>query len=342
MNPKTSTSGLDRFRLVGALLVVAIHTSPLTCLSAEADFFLTRVLARVAVPFFLMVTGQFVLPRILEPGVRAGRRLLRYLVRTGMLYMACILLYLPLGIYAGHYKELTAGRVLQMLVWDGTFYHLWYFPACMLGMALLYLLSRRLGLRSMTLICGALYLLGLSGDSYYGLTQYLPPLRSLCDMGFQVWSYTRNGLFLAPLFLLMGMQIGRLGWTRASSPALTAGLTLSLLGMTGEAFLLRYLESLRHDSMYLLLVPVMYCLYGLLLRPNCPPCPRLRQISTLVYILHPAVIVAVRICARLPHLLPLMEQSLLHYLAVCLLSLAAAWLLSGLKDMLSERRNPTI
>ncbi|MDE6516583.1 MAG: membrane bound serine racemase VanT, partial [Acetatifactor sp.] len=83
-------------------------------------------------------------------------------------------------------------------------------------------------------------------------------------------------------------------------------------------------------------------LYGLLLRPNCPPCPRLRQISTLVYILHPAVIVAVRICARLPHLLPLMEQSLLHYLAVCLLSLAAAWLLSGLKDMLSERRNPTI
>ncbi len=367
MNPKTSTGGLDRFRLVGALLVVAIHTSPLTCLSAEADFFLTRILARVAVPFFLMVTGQFVLPRILEPGVHARRRLLRYLVRTGMLYLACILLYLPLGIYAGHYRELTAGKVLQMLVWDGTFYHLWYFPACMLGMALLYLLSRRLDLRSMTLVCGALYLLGLSGDSYYGLTQYLPPLRSLCDLGFQVWSYTRNGLFLAPLFLLMGMQMGRLKrespyshentpsekhsqnrqsvharWARAGSPALAAGLTLSLLGMTGEAFLLRYLESLRHDSMYLLLVPVMYCLYGLLLRPGCPPCPRLRRISTLVYILHPAVIVAVRICARLPHLLPLMEQSLLHYLAVCLLSLAAAWLLSGLKYMRPERLNSNV
>ena len=364
MNPKTNTGGLDRFRLVGALLVVAIHTSPLTYLSAEADFFLTRILARVAVPFFLMVTGQFVLPRILESGVRSKRRLLRYLVRTGMLYLACILLYLPLGIYAGHYKELTAVKVLQMLVWDGTFYHLWYFPACMLGMALLYLLSRRLKLRSITLVCGALYLLGLSGDSYYGLTQYLPPLRGLCDLGFQVWSYTRNGLFLAPLFLLMGMQMdglqreslysgentlpeersqnrpsALLSWTHASFPALGAGLALSLLGMTGEAFLLRYLESLRHDSMYLLLVPVMYCLYGLLLRLSCPPCPRLRRISTLVYILHPAIIVAVRICARLPHLLPLMEQSLLHYLAVCLLSLAAAWLLSGLKDIRLERRN---
>lgn len=396
MNQATNTGGLDKFRLAGALLVVAIHTSPLTCISAEADFFLTRILARVAVPFFLMVTGQFVLPRILEPGVRAGRRLLRYLARTGMLYLACILLYLPLGIYAGHYKELTAAKVLRMLVWDGTFYHLWYFPAGMLGMTLLYLLSRRLGLRTMTLVCGTLYLLGVSGDSYYGLTQYLPPLRSLCDLGFHVWSYTRNGLFLAPLFLLMGALMGGLqqknpcankntdpgqnpqnqfsalssrasageaalavkstpalagapaaksasALTGAPAPksasVLTAGLVLSLLGMSGEAFLLRYLESLRHDSMYLLLVPVMYCLYGLLLCSNCPPCPRLRRISTLIYILHPAVIVAVRICARLPHMLPLMEQSLLHYVAVCLLSLAAAWLLTGLRDIKIKRND---
>lgn len=382
MNQSTNTGGLDKFRLAGALLVVAIHTSPLTCISAEADFFLTRILARVAVPFFLMVTGQFVLPRILEPGVRAGRRLLRYLARAGILYLACILLYLPLGIYAGHYKELTAAKVLRMLVWDGTFYHLWYFPAGMLGMTLLYLLSRRLGLRTLTLACGALYLLGLSGDSYYGLTQYLPPLRSLCDLGFHVWSYTRNGLFLAPLFLLMGALMGGLQRknlcankntdpgqnpqnpfstlsSRASTgeappaaksasaltgapaakstSALAAGLVLSLLGMSGEAFLLRYLESLRHDSMYILLVPVMYFLYGLLLCSNCPPCPRLRRISTLIYILHPAVIVAVRICARLPHMLPLMEQSLLHYAAVCLLSLAAAWLLTGLRDIKIKR-----
>ena len=48
---------LDRFRLIAALLVIAIHTSPLASFSGEADFFLTRVLARIAVPFFLMVTG---------------------------------------------------------------------------------------------------------------------------------------------------------------------------------------------------------------------------------------------------------------------------------------------
>ena len=38
MKSTDKTGGLDRFRLVGALLVVAIHTSPLTFISAEADF----------------------------------------------------------------------------------------------------------------------------------------------------------------------------------------------------------------------------------------------------------------------------------------------------------------
>lgn len=358
MKSTDKTGGLDRFRLVGALLVVAIHTSPLTFISAEADFFLTRILARVAVPFFLMVTGQFVLPRILQPGPRARRRLFRYLARTGIFYLACILLYLPLGIYAGHYKDLTLPKFLQLLIWDGTFYHLWYFPACMLGMTLLYLLSRRLGVRAIMAICSILYLLGLSGDSYYGLTAYLPPLRSLCDLGFRVWSYTRNGLFLAPLFLMMGAYMGELhgqnshseqsapadeaaGNRHLATPLLAAGLVLTLLGMTGEAFGLRCLESLRHDSMYLLLVPVMYCLYGLLLSCPCTACPRLRRISTLVYILHPAVIIAVRICARLPHMLPLMEHSLIHYLAVCTGSLAAAWLLTTLGNYCRQRRTHT-
>ena len=40
--------GLDRFRLAAALLVAAIHTSPLLSLNGTADFLLTRVAARVA------------------------------------------------------------------------------------------------------------------------------------------------------------------------------------------------------------------------------------------------------------------------------------------------------
>lgn len=64
MEQKQRFGGLDRFKFIAAFFVVAIHTSPLSSFSANADFLLTRVLARTAVPFFLMVTGYFLLPNI--------------------------------------------------------------------------------------------------------------------------------------------------------------------------------------------------------------------------------------------------------------------------------------
>ena len=82
---------LDRFRLAAAVLVAAIHTSPLTTYTALGDFYLTRVLGRVAVPFFLMATGQFTLLPLLQPG--GARRLPRFLRKTGLLYGACMWLF---------------------------------------------------------------------------------------------------------------------------------------------------------------------------------------------------------------------------------------------------------
>ena len=56
---KKRPAALDGFRMFAALLVVCIHTSPLASLNADADFWLTRVLARVGVPFFFLVSGYF-------------------------------------------------------------------------------------------------------------------------------------------------------------------------------------------------------------------------------------------------------------------------------------------
>lgn len=50
---------LDWARIGAVMLVVANHTSPLIGISEMADFWLTRIVARLAVPFFLMITGYF-------------------------------------------------------------------------------------------------------------------------------------------------------------------------------------------------------------------------------------------------------------------------------------------
>ena len=99
MNAKRDYRGVDLFRIAAAFLVVAIHTSPLATYSETADFILTREIARVAVPFFFMTTGFFVLD--------SRGRTRSFLKKTALLYAAALLLYLPVNVYAGHLDGLT-------------------------------------------------------------------------------------------------------------------------------------------------------------------------------------------------------------------------------------------
>ena len=363
MSAKENSGGLDVFRLLAAFLVVAIHTSPLASFSGEADFFLTRVLARLAVPFFFMVTGQLILSGLLSapaevaaavpggsrsiPRVRQEKTrgsgfssIRKYICKVLLLYGVSILLYLPIGIYAGHYRRLTLSSLLRMLIFDGTFYHLWYFPALLLGILLLCLLRRFFSLKICTAAAAVLYLIGLSGDSYWGLTARIPALSSAYAWGFHFFSYTRNGLFFAPLFLLMGTRLTQ--GAKRKNPVKDAALfALSFLLMTAEGFALQHFNLQRHDSMYLLLPVCMYFLYRLLLSWKLPPLKNLRTVSTWIYILHPAVIVAVRgISKLLPGGKILTENSLLHYLSVCILSLLAALLITAILRRATRGGNP--
>ena len=99
MSARRDVPVLDRFRLLAAFLAVCNHTAPLAGLAPEADFWLTRVLARIAVPFFLMVSGYF----LSRDGWRGTGRFLK---RTLTLYAAAVLLYLPLNWYNGGFSPL--------------------------------------------------------------------------------------------------------------------------------------------------------------------------------------------------------------------------------------------
>ncbi len=329
MNENQRCGGLDIFRIIAALLVIAIHTSPLSTFSGSADFFCARMLARLAVPFFLMVTGQFILSDYLSGAQKSAAPIWKYLKKTLLLYGIAILLYLPIGIYAGLYNAFDLTSAFRMLLFDGPFYHLWYFPALILGLLLLYPMLRFCSLRTSTVIVSALYLIGLMGDSYWGLISNIPGLSTVYEWGFQLFTYTRNGLFLAPLFLLMGAAIGMK--PRSRKPILNAAaFAFTFLLMTAEGFLLHHLNLQRHDSMYLALPICVFFLYRLLLTWDFRPLKKLRSVSAWMYLLHPAVIVAVRGAAKVFHATSLLVgNSLIHYTAVCGCSAFAAFVITA-------------
>lgn len=312
---KKSFAALDAFRLIAALLVVAIHTSPLASLSPDADFLLTRVAGRLAVPFFFMVTGCFLLN---DGGVR------RFLGRTARLYALSIALYLPLNFYAG---GMSAIEWLRGLLIEGTFYHLWYLPAALLAVPAAFFL-RKLRPWLGFALAGALYLIGLGGDSWHGVVCRAPAVAAFYDSLLAALPHTRA--LMAPLFLLLGAQLPRaLDALRARTghlTALCAACFAALLAIMGaEALWLRALGAPRHDSMTLALPLCAAFLFLTLLSLNGARCRAASEMSTAVYILHPWCIVLVRGFAKLTGTQAVwIGNSLAHFLLTAALSLALA------------------
>lgn len=343
MTTKHFYPAIDRFKLLAAFLVIAIHTSPLTSLSPEADYILARVLARIAVPFFFMVTGYFVLPKALEDNSYACS----YLKRIGLIYLISMALYLPVGIYAGHFKGAGIVSILKMIFLDGTFYHLWYLPALILGFGLMVLLLRLLPVPAVSVVCGLLYLVGLFGDSYFGFIPEGSFVSTVYTGLFHVFEYTRNGLFYTPVFLLLGYLMVE----HRPSFALSLGaLGFSFGFLLGEGILLKLLDTQRHDSMYLFLLPVMYFLFSALLedsaeeRPACPsgslPSGIMpKNLPLLIYLLHPLFIILVRGGAKITKLSIFVDNSLVHFLAVTVSTFVGAWILTKLFALIPKKND---
>lgn len=304
---------LDLFRLLAAVMVMAIHTAPLESVNSELDYIFGIIIPRVAVPFFFMVSGQFTdFSRFFA--VR------KQLLKLSIMYGISILIYIPLGIYGGYYEKLTPVSVLKMLLFDGSYYHLWYFPACILGLIIVYLLKRFLPKKAAVIAAALLYIIALFGDNYFGIAERIPLVSEMYGALFTIFSFTRNGLFFAPLFLLMGNELGT-DRRSESRPKLLAGMLFSLALMIAEGMTLRHFGIPRHNSMLIFLVPVMIFLYRLLLSFPAPPRTFARSVSAWAYILHPAVIAVLHGAIKT---VPLLGNSAVFFVLIVMLSFAAA------------------
>lgn len=323
-------AGIDGFRLLASVMVIAIHTAPLAGLSGNLDFILTYCLGRVAVPFFLMTTGYFMLGAWKLSGCTEDEKVIRSMKKALFLYAAAFVFYLPVNFYTGVVPK-SAGRFLQMIIFDGGFYHLWYFPAVILGCIIIVALMKRFSVQAVFAIAVLLYVIGAGGDIYYGVVNRIPVLEHLYKMIFTVSSYTRNGVFYAPVFLTLGMMMrdntGEDGKrkTHKGMTGLVIGLSVSLLLMFAEGYFTYSHNLQRHNSMYLCLIPVMYFLFRLLLLVTGKAPGWARNVSMLVYIIHPAVRIGLRGAAGAAGVTGLLEtNTLVQFLCVAVISFAAA------------------
>lgn len=297
--------GIDTARFIASLFVVMIHIDPFI---EPLNFVMTRIFGRLAVPFFMMTTGYFLYRR--EPEGRWLKTVLHLL----KLYAFATLLYFPLMIYSGQLS--SPGMFLQDLFWNGTFYHLWYFPAMIIGLVIVEGLRRYAPEKLAWFVVILLYLIGLGGDSY-GQWFISTPFYA----GLGSWmAYTRNGLFFAPLMIMLGAH--------ASKCCLKPLGMLLLFGLySGEMMLIHQNGWAVHDAMTLFLPLMSLALFQWLLKQSSKRHLLLANLSMWIYLLHPWLIVIVRGMASLSGLLILKENALILYLLTVVGSLGAGWLI---------------
>ena len=308
-------------------MIVAIHTSPLSSFSETGNFIFTRIVSRVAVPFFFMTSGFFLISRY----TCNAEKLEAFIKKTTLIYGVAILLYIPINVYNGYFKmDNLLPNIIKDIVFDGTLYHLWYLPASIIGAAIAWYLVKKLNYPKALMVASVLYLIGLFGDSYYGITEKISCLNSLYTYIFQVTDYTRNGIFFAPIFFILG------GFIADNRPQITfgksfLGFAISLALMLGEAMILHHFDLQRHDSMYVFLLPCMYFLFNVILHFKGKRLVSLRTASLIIYIIHPMMIVVIRLFSKLLHIQKLfVENSIVHYFAVCLTSVVFSVVLTAM------------
>lgn len=324
---------VDIFRIIAAILVVAIHTFPLQSIDPALDFYLTKGVGRIAVPFFFMTTAYFY---FLKP---TKQRLIKILKQYSLIYFIAIVIYFPLNLYNLCFLQNNLLlEALKAIIFDGTFYHLWYLPATIIGLIIMAILHKYVSSKTSLVVVTILYLIGLGGDSYFGLVTSFPGIRDFYYIIFSFCDYTRNGIFMAPMFLWLGKYLANY-----KSPICNrykvAGLLVSMALMLIEISKLKELSWPRHDAMYLTMPIVMFFLYLNLIKITGRRIVICKDLALLIYVIHPWMIVIVRLVSKLIHFDALIYHSLVHFAAVTFVTILISLMLLKIRRYCNERKN---
>lgn len=285
---KRAYYSLDLFKYISALLVVAIHVNPFSDLSETFNAYFIADVARLAVPFFFACSAflHFQKRKSLNQV-----NLIRYEKRIGLLYLVWSVIYLPYILYSIFSADsLWIGfiREVRDFFFTGSYYHLWFLPALMFGMFLLYEMIRRLSFSISALICLILYLVGYLINIFGALWLNVPLLNLIYNMYIGIFSTARNGLFFAPVFLLIGYLLANT--RRMNMKAAMLGFIFSYILLIAEVYLYMKLGLYNDLScMFLSLIPLTYFLMTVLLNLKLKRRPiyaELRKESTIIYTSH--------------------------------------------------------
>ena len=268
MEERIQYNGIDVIKFIMAVFVVVLHTHPLEGISELLNFLLSDVIGRAAVPFFFAVTG-FLLEQKMT-GARGQTRevVCGYVRRILGLYVIWTLIYLPIIVW----DKLIDGQgslqhgiftMLRDFLFAGSYAHLWYLPAAVVGVLLTAVLTKYTKERNAAALLLLLFGMGLLTQSYFGLLKNILPGDGVMWQAMKavkkIMVTCRNGIFFGSIFIYMGKWIAG-HKIRLGGGVTAAGLIVSTALLAMEERYLRESGFVREQDMYLMLLPTAFFL----------------------------------------------------------------------------------
>lgn len=312
---------LDIAKFISAFLVIAIHTQPFLDSKPLVNLYFVQVVCRIAVPLFFVISG-YLFFRKLDDNREYNdyeniSKLKHTLFRLIKLYLIYSIIYLPFSYLL--YGTINIHNILSYLrglLFNGSYYHLWFFPALIFAIIMVYGLRKFCSYKVIALISLGLYLIGMSINIY---GNYLD--LGVVDTYLNIFETTRNGLFFGMFFVSVGALFANANenYIVLKDSLLVLIIGIILLGLEVSVLnKLGYMQSI--TSMFASLVIVVPALFACLLSSkqiNNDYSKYMRSISIIIYAIHVIIIILLGIV--LPNL-----SGELVYVITCVVSLGLA------------------
>ncbi|MFT6169110.1 MAG: surface polysaccharide O-acyltransferase-like enzyme [Celeribacter sp.] len=270
--------GLEIGRVGLALLVVSLHSSALSDVTWLGASVLNHGLARLAVPFFFLLSGYFIGPAFAHD---FGRWLLRIVALYAAWSVICAPVWIAEGVNGiGFFKNILIG-----------YRHLWYLTGLGIGGTILYFVRSASTTRLLSLATG-LYLVACLGELYirtktpvFGLPDHLSVLPF------------RNGIFFGFPFMAIGYVMARHAdiLDKVSSVLLAMIITAVFGALLAEVLMSYMLFDMTgpYDCLFALFIATPALFIGLMRASQKRVGRGLGQLATGIYFVHIPILVVI-------------------------------------------------
>ncbi|WP_170272196.1 acyltransferase family protein [Clostridium tarantellae] len=325
-------NSIDIFKFIAACLVMSIHICPLASGNMMLNSMFNDTVARIAVPFFFTIAGYFLYSKM-----ENSRGIKSYIIKLIKLYIIWSLIYFPIIFYTwignGTHILLDVIFYIRNVILIGAYIQLWYLPALIFSVAILFLLLKKFSLRICLLISSCLYLIGLLGDGYYGISVTLG-FSKYIDKFTSFFGSTRNGLFFGMFFVCLGMYIKAHPPKNHLKTYKYLGILASLLLMIIEVYILKKSKFAHDYNMYISLIPAIYFLVLILVNANLKFKLKicLRSLSLTMYLTHMWIFLIYKKIIDIIEL-DVLKNSFIRYIIVLALSIVIHCLIVQFKNI---------